>query len=91
MQEEIEKLLESYKRMCKTIADDKYKVILTEKTRKVSYKGNVYIVSKGDYCYNCSDLMLAKILYMNDVMDKAYRKNIVSLEQVKNIIEEESK
>ena len=91
MQEEIKKLLDSYKRMCETIANDKYKVILTEKTRKVSYKGNVYIVSEGDYCYNCSDLMLAKILYMNDVMDKAYRKNIVSLEQVKNIIEEESK
>ena len=91
MQEEIKKLLESYKRMCETIADDKYKVVVTEKTRKVSYKGNVYIVSKGDYCYNCSDLMLAQILYMNDIMDKAYRKNIISVKQIKDIIEGETK
>jgi len=86
MQEEIKKLLDSYKRMCETIANDKYKVILTEKTRKVSYKGNVYIVSKGDYCYDCNDRMLASILYMNDMMDKVYKKNIVSLKQINDII-----
>ena len=49
------------------------------------------MVSKGDYCYDCEDLMLARILYMNDMLNEMYKKNIVSLEQVRDIIEGENK
>jgi len=90
MEENAKKLLESYKRLCKKISDDKYKVIANQKTKKVSYDGNVYVISKGDYCYDCSDLMMAQILYMNDKMDNMYKKNIVNLEQVRDIIEGET-
>ena len=90
MEENVKKLLESYKRMCEMISDYKFKVIEVKKTRKVSYKGNIYVVSKGDYCYDCEDLMLARILYMNDMLNDMYKKNIVSLEQVKKIIEGET-
>ena len=90
MEENAKKLLESYKRMCKMISDYKFKVIEVKKTRKVSYKGNVYVVSKGDYCFDCEDLMLARILYMNDMLNEMYKKNIVSLEQVRDIIEGET-
>lgn len=89
MEENTKKFLEAYQRMCVVIANDKYKVIKVEKTRKVSYKGNVYVVSKGDYCYDCENLMLARILYMNDMINDMYKKNIVNLKQVKELIEGE--
>lgn len=91
MNNSTKKLLESYKKMCKIIAENQYEVVKCKKTRTVKWNGNVYVVSKGDFCYNCDDSMLARILYMNEMIDVAYKKNIVDLEQVKNIIEEETK
>lgn len=81
-------LLNSYKRMHELIRDKGWGIKILQQDETVEFKDNKFELGKNTYVIDCPAEELGKILYMQKRVDKAYRGGLITLEQIRRVVEE---
>lgn len=81
-------LLNSYKRMHELIRDKGWGIRILQQDETVEFKGNKFELGKNTYVIDCPTEELGKILYMHKRVDRAYKGGLVTLEQIRGVVEE---
>lgn len=82
------KLLESYKNMLILIRDSDFEMTVLTETKTYKYNDFEKVVAKGSTIWNCPDDLMAKILFMQSKVNKAYKAGIISAAQLVMVIGE---
>lgn len=82
------KLLESYKNMLIMIRDSDFEMTVLTETKTYKYNDFEKVITKGSSVWNCPDDLMAKILFMQSKIDKAFVAGIISAEQLVMVIGE---
>ena len=83
-----ERVLESYRKMLLAIKNQNIKMKKLEEEKIVSFKDKKYFLKKGTMVLDCEDEFLARVLYMNDIVNVEFLKKEISTSEIRKIIEE---
>lgn len=79
------KILDSLYNMSLLVKDYDFKVL--EENKVYKYKDKEWHVPKGSTVYDIEDDEYSKVLYMNYLVDKAYRGGKITSEQIRTTVE----
>lgn len=80
-------LLNSYKRMHELIRDKGWGIRILQQDEVIEFKGNRFELGKNTCVIDCPMEELGKVLYMQKRVDKAYRGGLITLEQIREVVE----
>lgn len=80
-------LLNSYKRMHELIRDKGWGIRVLQQDEVIEFKGNRFELGRNTCVIDCPMEELGKVLYMQKRVDKAYRGGLITLEQIREVVE----
>lgn len=80
-------LLNSYKRMHELIRDKGWGIRILQQDEVIEFKGNRFELGRNTCVIDCPMEELGKVLYMQKRVDKAYRGGLITLEQIREVVE----
>lgn len=82
------RVLNSYKKMLIMLEENKFKMKKLVEDKEVSFKDKKYHLKKGTVVLDCDDELLARVMYMNDIINYEFIKRNITTEEITKIIKE---